>query len=222
MTDSQEATRPDDTLREALARHHMELPDEQIAQLDRYCALLWEWNEKMNLTRHTTYEKFVGRDLVDTLQLAALLSDGEQVLDVGTGGGVPGIPLAILRPGLQLSMCESVGKKARAVADMIERLGLPARIYAERVQEVLARQRFDVLVVRAVARLDKLLVWMRPHWNSCGRLLTIKGPGWVEERGAARHRGLLADLDLRRVATYPLAGTESESVILQIGRRGGQ
>ena len=107
-----------------LARHDLELPPPQIARLDQYCRLLWDWNSKINLTRHTDFEKFVTRDLVDSQAFARFLSPGETVLDVGTGGGVPGVVLAILRDDLQISLSESVGKKARAVADIVEKLGL--------------------------------------------------------------------------------------------------
>ena len=65
-------------------------------------------------------------------------------------------------------------------------------------------------------RLAKLLRWFRPHWNALDRLLVLKGPAWVEERGEARHAGLLRDLALRKLTSYPLPGTESESVLLQI------
>ena len=64
---------PSNDLTDVLKSHEIELPTEQIEQLDQYCRLLWQLNEKLNLTRHTDYEKFVGRDLVDSLQLAALL-----------------------------------------------------------------------------------------------------------------------------------------------------
>src|SRR5438034_11828161 len=99
---------PADTLPAALARHGIELPDDQVAALDRYCKRLWDWNERLNLTRHTTYEKFVARDVVDSLQLANLLEPKERVLDVGTGGGVAGAVIAILRPDLKVSLCDSV------------------------------------------------------------------------------------------------------------------
>ena len=65
---------------------------DQVAQIDRYCALLWDWNSKLNLTRHTDFDTFVSRDVVDSLELAKLLSANEEVLDVGSGGGVPGSP----------------------------------------------------------------------------------------------------------------------------------
>jgi 16S rRNA (guanine527-N7)-methyltransferase len=210
---------PDDNLAAALARHQLELPLAQVALLERYCALLWEWNTKINLTRHTDYEKFVGRDLADSLAFAQFLSAEEKVLDVGTGGGVPGVVLAIVRPDLRISLSESVGKKARVVTDIVAQLGLSTPVFNARAEDVLGQERFDTLLVRAVARLKKLLEWFRPHWPSFDRLLVLKGPSWVDERGEARHYGLFNDLSLRKLTSYPLPGTESESVLLEIRRR---
>ena len=205
-----------DDLAAALARHHIELPQPQVAALERYCRLLWDWNEKINLTRHTDYEKFVARDLIDSLAIAGFLESGEKILDVGTGGGVPGVVLAIVRPDLDVSLCESIGKKARAVADMVERLGLNVPVFHGRAEDLLEGSHFNTLVIRAVARLKKLLEWFAPHWGSFDRLLILKGPSWVEERGEARHYGLLKKLALRKLASYPLPGTHAESVLLQI------
>ena len=209
-------TTPADTLAAAMARHGIELPEPQTALLDRYCRLLWQWNEKINLTRHTDYEKFVARDLVDSLAIAEFLEPNEKILDVGTGGGVPGVVLAIVRPDLEVSLCESVGKKARAVADIVEKLGLQVPVLHARAEDVLAKWRFNTLVIRAVARLRKLLDWFGPHWDRFGRLLILKGPSWPEERGEARHHGLMHDLALRKLKSYPLPGTESESALLQV------
>jgi 16S rRNA (guanine527-N7)-methyltransferase len=213
-------TPADDNLTAALGRHEIELPAAQVALLERYCGLLWEWNTKLNLTRHTDYEKFVARDVVDSRVFAEFLGPKERVLDVGSGGGVPGVVLAILRDDLQVSLSESVAKKARALADIVARLGLATPVLHARAEDVLTEQRFDTLVVRAVARLKKLLEWLRPHWGAFGRLLVVKGPSWVEERGEARHFGLMHDLELRKLASYPLPGTSSESVLLQIRPKG--
>lgn len=207
-----------ESLADALSSVGIDLEAEQLERLDDYRRLLWSWNEKMNLTRHTTLEKFVRRDVVDSHQLAQLLERGERVLDVGTGGGVPGVVMAILRPDLSVSLCESVGKKARAVEAMVAELGLAVPVYACRAADVLEINTFDALVARAVASLRKLLTWLKPHWDACDRLLVVKGPAWVDERSEARHHGLLRNLELRKAATYQTPGTGAETVILKIWR----
>jgi len=177
---------------------------------------LWSWNEKLNLTRHTDFERFVTRDVVDSLQLSALLHPDEEVLDVGTGGGVPGIVLAIVRPDLTMSLCESVGKKARAVDNIVQELDLRTAFFQGRAEDILEDFRFDALVTRAVGPLWKMLKWFEPHWLSIGRLLAVKGPKWVDERNEARERGYLKPLQLRRVVSYPVVGADFESVILKV------
>jgi 16S rRNA (guanine527-N7)-methyltransferase len=213
MSDNQSSPQ---TLAAEIARQGIELPDQQVATLDRYCQLLWEWNSKLNLTRHTDYQKFVARDLVDSLAFAGFLRSDERILDVGTGGGVPGVVLAIVRPDLAVSLCESVGKRARAVTDIVDRLSLDVPIFESRVENLLGQWTGDTLVVRAVARLTKLLGWLDPHWGSFSRLLTVKGPAWVDERAEARHKGQMRKLALRKLTSYPLPGTDSQSVLLQI------
>ncbi len=211
---------PRDSLSAALARHRIELPEPQIALLSRYCGLLWQFNTKINLTRHTDYEKFVARDVVDSLAFAEFLEKGERVLDVGTGGGVPGIVLAIVREDLDVSLCESVAKRARAAGEIAARVGLNVPVLHGRAEELLQEHFFNTLVVRAVAKLKKLLEWFQPCWDRFDRLLVLKGPAWVEERGEARHHHLLENLALRKLAAYPIPGTDAESTLLQICPKG--
>lgn len=206
------------SLEEALQRRGITLSDDQLARVGHYCALLWDWNSKLNLTRHTDFDTFVSRDVVDSLELAKLLSPGEEVLDVGSGGGVPGVLLAVLRGDLDITMCDSVQKKARVLASIASELELPVAVHHCRAEQLLDDLRFDSVVARAVGPLWKILKWMEPHWASIGRLLLVKGPKWVDERAEARERGLLKNLELRRAAVYPLEGTYSQSVILQLVR----
>ncbi len=209
-----------DSLLDALKRHNLQLPPATITSLDAYRELLWAWNERLNLTRHTNFEKFVSRDVVDAKVLADLLEPGEDVLDVGTGGGVPGIIIAMLRADVSVSLSESVEKKARAVQSIVDELEINVPVHHARAELLLDDDHsYDTLVVRAVASLRKLLTWFDPHWGSFRRLLVLKGPKWVDERQEAREAGLMKHLELRRLASYPLPGTYSESVVLQIRPR---
>ncbi|MFP6620983.1 MAG: 16S rRNA (guanine(527)-N(7))-methyltransferase RsmG [Pirellulaceae bacterium] len=201
---------------EVMALHELQVPAGQVQQLVRYCELLWEWNENINLTRHTTIEKFVSRDLIDSIQLAQLIAPGEKVLDVGSGGGVPGIILGILRPDLKVSLSESVGKKARVLEDLVTQLELQIKVYPVRAEYVLNDSSFDVLVARAVGPLWKICRWFEPHWLSIRRLLAVKGSQWVEERHEARQQGYLKQVQLRRAASYHSPATGANHVILKL------
>ena len=203
-------------LKEQLTALSIPATDEQIELLDLYRRLLWTWNERMNLTRHTTIEKFVGRDLVDSYELCKLLEQGERVLDVGTGGGVPGLAIAILRPDLTVNVCDSTQKKARAVEAIVADLGIPVRVYPNRAEDVLEITTFDTLVARGLAPLPKILSWLASRWDAFDRLLLIKGRSWVEERAEARQLGLMRGRELRKAASYVTPGNDSESVILSV------
>ena len=201
-----------------------------VPRLAAYAASLWSWNERLNLTRHTDVEKFVSRDVADAVAIAPHLASGAHVLDVGTGGGVPGVLLAILRPDLRVELCDSVGKRARAVREIVAEIGLTIPVHEGAAQPLVAATaeagdgagrpgRFDVLVVRAVAPLVKLLGWFEPLCDAYGRMLVVKGPRWEEEKGEARHRGYVKKVGVRRIAAWPIRGSDNESVLLEVKRR---
>ncbi len=205
----------------ALQTHSMEIEEPIAQRLEAYARVMWQWNEKLNLTRHTTWDLFVGRDLRDCLQLAALLKAGEEVLDLGSGNGIPGIPLAILRGDIEVSLAESVAKRAAALGEIVAELDLPVPVYGARGEDLLEDFRFTTIVSRAVGSIAKFCGWVEPHWASVDRLLLVKGPKWVEERNEARHQGVMGNLQMRRVASYPLGQDgEAEGVILQIWPKG--
>jgi 16S rRNA (guanine527-N7)-methyltransferase len=204
----------------ALGEREIVLDPPQVEQLDRYRAALWHWNEQINLTRHTTLEKFVDRDVVDSWELAKLLARGRRILDVGAGGGVPGVIMAIVRPDLRLTLAESTQKKAKVLQSIVTELNLPIEVFAVRAEELLELRTFDTLVARAVAPMPKILTWLAPHWNAFDELLLIKGKSWIEERAEARRRGVLRKLELRKAASYPIPGDPpGDSVILRVRQR---
>ena len=198
----------------------VELSDDAcLNKVRQYCVLLWVKNEQMNLTRHTTWDQFVSRDLMDTLQLSPLIPSGSLVLDVGSGGGVPGMLLAILRPDLKLTLTESVGKKAAALGEFSSALELDVEIYNERAETVLEDFRFDVTIARAVGPLIKICRWFEDHWPSVGRLLAIKGPKWPEELEEATEANLTRGIEVAKLKEYSTPNTEWNSVILEVSAK---
>ena len=204
------------SLKKTIEMFEIDIPDEAYVPLKNYCTLVWEINEQLNLTRHTTNELFVTRDLLDSVELSKLIPENKEVLDIGSGGGVPGIILAILRPDLQVTLTESVGKKAAVLGQIAEELKLSVEIYQCRAEDLLEDFRYDYSTARAVGPLKKIGRWFEGQWPSVGRLLAVKGPKWIEEKEAADEEELLKKVDLRVVAEYEVPGVDWKSVILQL------
>ncbi len=204
------------SLKKTIEMFEIDIPDEAYVPLKNYCTLVWEINEQLNLTRHTTNELFVTRDLLDSVELSKLIPENKEVLDIGSGGGVPGIILAILRPDLQVTLKESVGKKAAVLGQIAEELKLSVEIYQCRAEDLLEDFRYDYSTARAVGPLKKIGRWFEGQWPSVGRLLAVKGPKWIEEKEAADEEELLKKVDLRVVAEYEVPGVDWKSVILQL------
>lgn len=202
------------------------LPARAAPRLAAFARSLWAWNERLNLTRHTDVGLFVSRDVADAAAIAPHLARSERLLDVGTGGGMPGVLLAILRPDLRIELCDSVAKKARATAEIVRETGLALPVHAAAGQALVVPRaagpdRFDTLVIRAVAPLVKLLGWFEPCAGAYGRLLVVKGPRWEEERAEARARGLERKVVARPLATWPLPGGTGTSVLVEVRARAG-
>lgn len=139
------------------------------------------WNEKINLTAIRTEEDIRVKHFLDSLTLLPFIPEGAKTLvDVGTGAGFPGIPLAIVRKDLQVTLIESIGKKCRFLEHIIETLQLRnVEVVNARAEEVMKHRdyvnSFDVGVARAVARLDVLCGYMLPLLKKNGTFLAQKG-----------------------------------------------
>jgi len=162
------------------ARAQLALSEAQHAALNRYIDLLIEANQVMNLTRITDREQAERLHIADALTILPFLPQTScTVADLGSGGGVPGIPLAIARPDVRVLLVESTRKKAAFLASVAERLALGnVEVSASRVEDLAhtsRRESFDVVTARAVALLPWLIEWSMPLLKKGGTLLAMKG-----------------------------------------------
>lgn len=167
-------------------RAGLELSQDRCDLLSRYIDLLLEANQKLNLTRIDSRDAAEKGHIADALTLLAYLPAGEiGIADVGTGGGVPGIPLAIARPDARVTLVEATRKKAIAVQAMVDALGLTGvSVVNQRAEEVgrsSLRQSFDVAVVRAVGPMVWIAEWCLPLVKKGGCVLAMKGPRVTQE-----------------------------------------
>ncbi len=168
--------------------------DEATAQrLSRVLDELLKWNRAYNLTAITQPREMLTHHLLDSLSVQRFLA-GRRVIDVGTGAGFPGLPLAIVDPQRHFTLLDSNGKKVRFVAHVVRALGL-ANVDAvhSRAEAFVPPQPFDTVVARAFAPLPTLVEWVAPLCSPHTRVLAMKGraleqeraglpPGWVIER----------------------------------------
>jgi 16S rRNA (guanine527-N7)-methyltransferase len=168
--------------------------DEATAQrLSRVLDELLKWNRAYNLTAITQPREMLTHHLLDSLSVQRFLA-GRRVIDVGTGAGFPGLPLAIVDPQRHFTLLDSNGKKVRFVAHVVRALGL-ANLDAvhSRAEAFVPPQPFDTVVARAFAPLPTLVEWVAPLCSPHTRVLAMKGraleqeraglpPGWVIER----------------------------------------
>ena len=154
---------------------------DQALAMGRHAMELLQWNQITNLTTITEPEDVALKHYVDAMAAAAWIDDGARVLDVGSGGGFPGIPLTILRPDLSIVLVDSVRKKVSFLKHAIRTLGLSGiRAVHGRLEELRLmpefRGRFDRVVCRAFSSLDVFADLTLPFLAPGGSLLAMKGP----------------------------------------------
>lgn len=169
------------------------LTAEQIRQFSVYNEMLLDWNTRMNLTALTAPEDVAVKHIIDSLTAydAALFDGARTLIDVGTGAGLPGIPLAVYAPHLTVTLLDSLNKRVRFLTEVTAAMGLPnVRCIHARAEEAARtaehRAAYDIVVSRAVARLPVLLEYTLPFVRVGGTLLALKGRAYAEEQKEAR------------------------------------
>ena len=167
-----------------------DLSDEAVEQLGKLKALYTEWNAAINVISRKDMDAFDERHVLHSLALvkAMKFAPGSDVLDVGTGGGFPGIPLAIVYPEVNFVLCDSIGKKMKVVRAVVQALGLTnVTVHHGRAEDI--KGQFDFVVSRAVTRMNRFIPWVQgkikkqsinPWPNG---ILALKGGDLSEELG---------------------------------------
>lgn len=155
------------------------------------------------------------RHILNSAALADLIPEGSTVVDVGSGAGLPGIPLAILRPDLQLTLLEPLLRRFTFLGETVDELGLADRVTVQRGRAEDCDQTFDVVTCRAVANVQKLLGWCTPLFYPDGRLVALKGESVDQEIADASRRLEASKLEAQvfRVRAHPEAEVTQALVI---------
>jgi len=153
----------------------LEISQPQQQKLLAYLALLSKWNQAYNLTAIRDPDEMVARQLLDSLSILPLVR-GERILDVGSGAGLPGIPLAICMPETGFTLIDSNGKKTRFIQQARIELGLDnLEVHQARVEQLDVTNRYDTITSRAFASLPKIVELTRHLLSDGGILLSMKG-----------------------------------------------
>ena len=144
-----------------ITKYFPELTEKQVSQFEQLDALYRDWNEKINVISRKDVENLYTNHILHSLGIAKVMSfkPGATVLDVGTGGGFPGIPLAILFPETQFHLVDSIGKKITVVNEVANGVGL-SNVKGEQIRAEQIKAKYDFIISRAVARMKEFYGWV--------------------------------------------------------------
>lgn len=172
-----------DVLKQGIKQLPLALDEGQVEKLLDYLALLNKWNSVYNLTSVRDPLEMVKLHLLDSLTAVPAFKDAANVLDVGAGGGLPGMVLAISRPDMKVSMIDTVHKKTAFLNQVKAELGLSnVTVYTRKVQELEVKTKFDVITSRAFADLSDFVNWSGHLLQEGGQFIALKGTAPAEER----------------------------------------
>ena len=176
-----------------ILKYFPEITDEQKQQFEKLEQLYTEWNEKINVISRKDMDGLYEKHILHSLGIAKVMpfADGTKVLDVGTGGGFPGIPLAILFPEVSVTLIDSIGKKIKVVEAVSEGLGLK-NVTAVHGRAEKLKEKFHFVVSRAVTQMPEFLRWLKGKFEKeqfnekHNGVLYLKGGDLAEELAGLR------------------------------------
>ncbi len=197
------------------------LTDEQAEKFVRYHEMLISANKQMNLTRvPDDVIEAADRNYLDSLNAVKYLSDVQTLIDVGTGAGLPGIPIAIACPHIKVTLLDALQKRVGFLQSVIDALNLNAEAIHGRAEDAARkpefRDAFDVATARAVADLNVLTEWLLPFVKPEGRMLALKGPSAGEELIRAENALNQLNGEALSIHPAPVPGRDWEHKIIEI------
>ena len=183
---------------EIILKYFSEFTEEQLRQFKMLDALYKEWNEKINVISRKDINGLYEKHVLHSLSIAAVFEfePGHEIIDIGTGGGFPGIPLAIFFPEVKFHLVDSIGKKLKVVEAITEGIGLKNITTQHCRAEEIKNRKFDYVVSRAVAPLKDLWRWSKP-------LLRIKTQGTSKNPGLISLKGGDLAIEIYESKTKP-------------------
>ncbi|MCK7547953.1 16S rRNA (guanine(527)-N(7))-methyltransferase RsmG [Marinobacter koreensis] len=200
-------------LRDGLARMQLSLTEGQQQQLLAFLALLNKWNKAYNLTAVRDERQMVSRQLLDSLSILPWVTT-DHLLDVGAGGGLPGIPLAIALPETNFTLLDSNGKKTRFLNQCVLELGLDnVDVIHGRAEDCQPSEPFAQISSRAFTALENLVTWCGPLLATEGEFLAMKGQFPDDEVAA-----LPAGWQVKSSHSLEVPGADGERHLLLVAR----
>ena len=189
------------------------IAEEQMQKFFSYMELLLEWNQKMNLTAITDPKEIILKHFIDSMTISPYIEEEKKVIDVGTGAGFPGIPLAIICPNTSFTLIDALNKRISFLKEIVTKLQLSNVVVEHARAEDFAkenREKYDIATSRAVANLPVLLEYLLPFVKKEGKCICMKGPNIQEELDEAKKAIAVLGGELEKVDYFHLMDTEIE------------
>lgn len=204
-------------LYEFCKNNEIDLSDKQLEQFQIFYDYMIEMNQVMNLTSITEEDEVILKHFYDSMSVVKHydFNQGEYVIDVGTGAGFPGIPLAILLPGIQFTLMDSLNKRITFLKDVVEKCGLKnVECIHSRAEELAKdekyREKYDICVSRAVANLSILLEYCIPFIKKGGKFISYKSISSEEELSASKNAQNKLCCKLKNNISFELPDTDNK------------
>ncbi|HPR24470.1 MAG TPA: 16S rRNA (guanine(527)-N(7))-methyltransferase RsmG [Bacillota bacterium] len=194
-----------------------------VPAMEEYMNSILEWNKKVNLTAITSREEFIDKHLADSLMCAGSneIQNSKTIIDVGTGAGFPGVPLALIFPEKSFLLLDSQNKKIEIIKEEAQKVGIRNAVFIQGRAEDLAgeedyREKFDICVSRAVAPMAVLLEYCLPFVRTGGNFLAYKGAKWQQELYAAENALDILGGEKIRIDSSNFTKEDTDHVVIYI------